>query len=156
MAWMRRDRALLPLIAAAALGCGGGTSRSLPVVSQPGPEQSALADRLGDIVTEALRADARGETADSLYALDAQLIADGRFRTTPPRFAGVGSGGQVAVNSSQIELRGALAWISLDYRWISTRENLAREAKATFVLAPDPTDRGRWRILHAHTSSVQP
>ena len=42
------------------------------------------------MLTAALNADSRGATADSLWAGDATIVANGEVRSEPPRFAGVG------------------------------------------------------------------
>lgn len=111
----------------------------------------AADDRLSDLVAAALDADARLEPADSLYTDDALIVADGQPRQGPPRFAGVGTGGTVAVTSSRLEVRGATAWVHVEYRWLSAREGTAKEGRATLVFTPD--DKGAWRIRHAHSSS---
>jgi hypothetical protein len=108
-------------------------------------------DRLTEIIGAALEADARHEPADSLYAPGAVIVADGETRYEPPRYAGIGSGGAVAVTSSRLEVRGSVAWGQVEYRWLSNREAVAREARATFVLIPN--DKGAWQIRHAHSSS---
>jgi hypothetical protein len=79
--------------------CGGGN----PASGAPRPldVDAEAADRVTDVITEALRADARMQRADSLYDAGAIIVADGERRTSVPRYAGISSGGQVAVGSSQ-------------------------------------------------------
>ena len=136
-----------------ALACGS----QLPagVAPENGSDPSnALADLTTEIVTEALRADARGEGADTLYTSSALIVADGQRRTGPPRFAGTGRDGQVAVTSSQVEISRTVAWVYAEYRWFSTRNNQAREGRVTMILSSESSG-GRWRITHAHSSSVR-
>lgn len=108
-------------------------------------------ERLSEVLLAALEADARLETPDSLLAEDASFIAEGVQRLEPPRFAGIGRGGEVGITSTRIEVRSGLAWAQVAYRWISTAAGQAAEGRATFVLVP--TAEGAWRIRHAHSSS---
>jgi hypothetical protein len=143
-----RDKLLYFTLALAA--CGRG-----PSLQAPHPTDAAqLADHLTDLVTEALRADARFQPADSLYSPDALLVADGARRVTIPRFAGIERGGQVAVGSSQVEVTRTLAWVYVEYRWLAPSLNLAHEARATALLVPNGTG-GTWTIVHAHSSSLR-
>jgi hypothetical protein len=105
------------------------------------------------LVQAALDADARGERADSLWGPDATAVADGELRYEPPRFAGVGAGGAIAITQSRLDLRQRVAWIYLEYRWSELQAGSIREGRATVVLAPGGDD--RWRIVHAHSSSVR-
>jgi hypothetical protein len=126
--------------------CGPAAAPApLPIALDPGDDQ------LSGIVAAALEADARLETADSLYTADATIIADGLARFTPPRFAGIGPGGEVAVTSSRLEVRGGFAWAHVEYRWISTTAGRASAGRVTLVLVPSAG--GAWRIHHAHSSS---
>ncbi|MEP6572036.1 MAG: hypothetical protein ABJD11_05045 [Gemmatimonadota bacterium] len=118
-------------------------------------EEGALADSLADIVSAALRADARGETADSLYAQGALIVANGEHRTETPRYAGFERGGEVDIASSRIDVNGVFAWGYVEYRWLRTSDNRAEEGRATLILAPAPGS-GRWRIVHAHSSTQRP
>ena len=79
--------------------------------------------------------------------------ADGSARYAPPRFAGIDAGGEVAITGSRLELRQSLVWVSFDYRWISIRDGVAREAKATALLTP--RENGGWKIVHLHTSTTR-
>jgi len=101
----------------------------------------------------AFEADARGERADSLWAPDATVIADGALRDEPPRFAGIGSGGAVAITQSRLDLRQGVAWLYLEYRWSELKAGAFSEGRATVVLTTGGDD--RWRIVHAHSSSVK-
>lgn len=104
------------------------------------------------MLTAALSADSRAEPADSLWDPDAIVIANGQLRNAPPRFAGVSAGGEVAITSSRLEVRQSVAWVYLEYRWLSVREGTARDGKATLLLTPRQDGLG-WRIMHAHSST---
>jgi hypothetical protein len=104
------------------------------------------------VLIAALAADSRHEAADSLWDADATVVANGQMRYGPPRFAGVGAGGQIAISSSRLEVRQSLVWVFLEYRWLSLPDGPAREAKATVLLTPRQ-DRGGWKIVHAHSST---
>ena len=130
------------------LGCGGSAPPPL------GPAPVASDDRVSETIAAALEADARMEPADSLYTPEAVIVADGTERGMLPRYAGVGPGGAIAVTASRLEVRGAVAWAQVEYRWVATREGIAREGQVTFVMVPD--QRGAWRIRHAHSSTARP
>lgn len=143
-------------MAALTLGACGGRPPSpapAPAVGARRAGDLALADSLGDLITESIRADARLEPADSLYSPGALFVADGHRRTEPPRFAGVEPGGQVAITSMEITITRAQAWAAVEYRWFSIRDNIVREAQATVVFAPAAGRTGNpWRITHLHSS----
>ena len=123
--------------------------------SPPAPALSPtqVEEPITALVQAAFDADARGEPADSLWAPDATVIADGELRDEPPRFAGVSAGGEIAITQSRLDLRQLVAWLYLDYRWSELKAGTIREGRATVVLAPGVND--RWRIVHAHSSSVR-
>jgi len=106
------------------------------------------------VLTAALQADGRNEPADSLWDSQATVVANGQLRAGPPRFAGIaaGGGGEVAITSSRLEVRQSLVWVFLEYRWLSLRDETAREGKATILLTPR-ADHAGWKIVHAHSSS---
>jgi hypothetical protein len=104
-----------------------------------------------EISRQALEADSRSQPADSLYSAHAVVIAEGRLRRLPPRFAGIGAGGEVAITNTQLEIRGTAAWGDVEYRWESGRSNRAEVARASFVLMPAQGRRGWW-IVQAHSS----
>jgi hypothetical protein len=104
------------------------------------------------VLIAALAADSRHEAADSLWDAGATVVANGQMRYGPPRFAGIGAGGQIAITSSRLEVRQSLVWVFLEYRWLSLSDGPAREAKATVLLTPRQ-DRGGWKIVHAHSST---
>ena len=106
---------------------------------------------ISGVIEEALAADSRSQPADSLYSPHATVIAEGRVRRLPPRFAGIGPGGEVAITSTQLEMRGTAAWGDVEYRWESDRSNRAEMARASFVLTPAQGRRGWW-IVQAHSS----
>jgi hypothetical protein len=150
---MRAD----PWLIAAALAlsaCGGRTAPSPPApAGARAAEGLALADSLGDLLSESIRADARLESADSLYASGASFVADGHRRMGLPRYAGVEPGGQVAISSMVIGVTRAQAWAAVEYRWFSTQDNVVREAQATVIFAPLAGTAGNpWRIIHTHSS----
>ena len=130
------------------LGCGGSAPPALP------PAPVASDDRVNEIIAAALEADARMDAADTLYTPEAAIVANGSDRGTLPRYAGVQPGGAIAVTASRLEVRGGVAWAQVEYRWVATREGIAREGRVTFVLVPD--ERGAWRIRHAHSSTARP
>jgi hypothetical protein len=105
------------------------------------------------VLAAALDADRRFLTLDSLWDPDASVVADGSPRYAPPRFAGIDAGGEVAITGSRLEVRQSLVWVAFDYRWISIRDGVAREAKATALLTPRGAG-GGWRIIHLHTSTI--
>jgi hypothetical protein len=106
------------------------------------------------VLTAALNADSRAEAADSLWDRDATVVANGALRLGPPRFAGIGTGGEVAITSSRLEVRQTLVWVYLEYRWLSLKDGAARDGKATVLLTPRSEGVG-WRIVHAHSSTGQ-
>jgi hypothetical protein len=115
---------------------------------------SSLEEPITAVVAAALDADRRLEPADSLWDPEATIIAGGVERYAPPRFAGVEPGGEVAITSTRLDVRSALAWVYVEYRWISLTEAVAREGRATVLLVPRADGRG-WTITHSH-SSVAP
>ncbi len=119
----------------------------------PAATPSQIEEPVTALMQAALDADARGERADSLWTSDATIIADGELRDEPPRFAGVGTGGAIAITESRLDLRQGVAWVYLEYRWSEMQAGTIREARATVVLTSGGDD--RWRIVHAHSSSVR-
>jgi hypothetical protein len=106
---------------------------------------------ISSVIEQALEADSRSQPADSLYSPHAVVIAEGRLRRLPPRFAGIGAGGEVAITNTQLEIRGTAAWGNVEYRWESGRSNRAEVARSSFVLTPAQGRRGWW-IVQAHSS----
>jgi hypothetical protein len=140
--------ALLALLVA---GCWS-VRRTITEVPAPAPSPGMIEEPVNAVLTAALDADARQESADSLWDPEATVIANGVQRTAPPRFAGVEPGGEVAISSSRLEVRQSLVWVYLEYRWVSMKDGVAREGKATVLLTPRPDGSG-WRIVHAHSST---
>jgi hypothetical protein len=150
------------LLAVVAAGCGGTVAAGgaaggaapaatvVPAQQLRGEEAEVL---ISGVVTAALQADSRRADSAGLFAPHAIVIADGATRFGAPRFTGVGPGGETAITASQIEQRSGLAWGVIEYRWLSAEENLAREGRATVVLAPRGD--GGWWIVHAHSSTVR-
>jgi hypothetical protein len=106
---------------------------------------------ISSVIEQALEADSRSQSADSLYSPHAVVIAQGRVRRLPPRFAGIGAGGEVAITNTQLEMRGTAAWGDAEYRWESGRSNRVEVGRASFVLTPAQGRRGWW-IVQAHSS----
>lgn len=118
----------------------------------PRPSLTATADQLTELATTALESDGRLESADSLYAAGAEIIAEGKRHPAVPRFAGVERGGEVVVGSIRVDQRAGVAWTTLEYRWLASDQNLIREGRATLVFVQAPAT-GRWQIVHAHSST---
>lgn len=136
------------------LGATACTPRPTGGVAALAPVPLITDDSLADLLTRALEADAALHPAAALYEADAEVVANGERRFVPPRYAGIEPGGAVAVASSLVEFRGAMAWASVEYRWLSTNLARAAEGRGTFVLVADAS--GAWRIRHAHSSSPAP
>ncbi|HEX3927185.1 MAG TPA: nuclear transport factor 2 family protein [Gemmatimonadales bacterium] len=139
----------LLLVAACAHPAAVTTLRPTVTVTPDAMQADSIANAL---VQRAFTADAAGETPDSLYAADAEIIANGEVRRAAPRFAGVGSDGIIQLSSSQIRVTGAFVWGTVEYRWLPTAPGqMAAEARATVVLGRVG---GAWRMLHVHSSTV--
>ena len=149
MRWTAASPAFLTLLLACAR-----LAPPVQVAAPPLPAAPPVADVLTELATAALAADARLVRADSLFDPDAVVIADGRRRPVPPRFAGVEAGGQIVVGSSRVDVSGNFAWALLEYRWLAPDQNLIHEGKATLVFALG-SDGRTWRITHAHSSLVR-
>jgi ketosteroid isomerase-like protein len=144
-----RLRAFFPGTLLLFAACGGAKPSLIPQDISITPD-----DRLSDLVTVALQADAREETLDSLYTPDALVIADGEVRYGTPRYAGIGGRGSVAVTATRLEVQGNLAWVQAEYRWVAAAGDSAREGRVTLILSPN--EKGAWRIRHAHSSAPPP
>ena len=104
------------------------------------------------MIQRAFAADARFETPDSLYADDAEVIANGTPRADAPRIAGVAAGGVIQLGSSRISVTGSYVWGSIEYRWIPSSPQARMIAGwATIVIAK--LKDGSWRIVHIHSST---
>jgi hypothetical protein len=131
---------------------GGCTQQRIPetrVIAGGGSEVE-----INRVIEQALQTDGQSQPAESLYAAHAIVIADGRVRRVPPRFAGVAADGEVAVTSTQMEIRGNAAWADVEYRWVSDRTNQARVGRASFVLTPAQGRQGWW-VVQAHSSTAR-
>jgi SnoaL-like domain len=122
-------------------GGGGITALGTPELVQNMARQALVWD------ADAARA------ADTLYAPEALIVANGRVRLTAPRFAGVTYGGRVTVASAAVTLEGRFAWVVVDYRWVSAQGNQAEAGRATFLFEQRPSG---WRIVHVHSSQLLP
>jgi hypothetical protein len=123
------------------------------------PETRTLATGGGEaeisrVIEEAVLADSRGQPADTLYAPFVTIVADGRLRRAPPRFAGVAQQGELAITNTQLQSRGGAAWGDVEYRWVSDRSNRFQLARASFVLTPAQNRQGWW-IVQVHSSTVR-
>lgn len=113
---------------------------------------AAVEEPITAVLTAAFLADSRFESADSLWDKEGTVVANGQLRFGPPRFAGIARGGEVAITSSRLEVRQSLVWVYLEYRWLSVKDGVALDGKATVLLTPRP-DQSGWRIVHSHSSS---
>ena len=145
MRWTRVSPAILLLAA-----CAGAKQAGPAAILTPG----SVEEPITAVLTAALDADRKMQNADSLWDAEATVVANGELRYAPPRFAGIEPGGEVAITSSRLEVRQSLVWVFLDYRWISVRDGVAREGKATVLLTPRTLGTG-WRIIHLHSSTSQ-
>ncbi len=140
-------RSLALLLALAAAGCARNP-QPLPMVEAPLLENESVRA----VMTAALMADAAGQDADSLYLVGATIVANGLSVRLPPRFAGVGGGGTVAVTGTMMEITPYLAWGVLEYRWTPGPGGQPAYGRATFVLERAG---GSWRVKHLHTSALR-
>jgi hypothetical protein len=141
---MRRDTHLVWLLLLSA--CAPKRMPEFRSYSSAGSEAE-----INQVIEGALEADGRSQSADSLYAPYATVIADGRLRRGPPRYAGVAEEGEIAITNIQLQTRGAAAWGDVEYRWVSARSNRAQMGRASFVLTP-AQGRPGWWIVQAHSS----
>ena len=106
------------------------------------------------LIRAALQLDAgSSRAADTLYASDAIVVANGRQRFAHPRFAGISYGGRITLGSSSVTVEGRWAWAVVDYRWIGLEPNQIESGRVTVVCRHD---RAGWRIVHAHSSQLLP
>jgi hypothetical protein len=114
----------------------------------------ALPDEVQALVRAALTLDAAANrSADTLYAADALVVANARARLAAPRFAGVGTGGQITIAGATVTLEGGFAWAAVDYRWVNTAQRQAEAGRATFVCERRGSS---WKIVHVHSSQPLP
>jgi hypothetical protein len=106
------------------------------------------------VVRLAITLDAAGDRhADTLYASDAVVIGNARMRSTAPRFAGIASGGQVAITAATATVEGRMAWVLVDYRWVNPAERRTEIGRATVICERRA---GGWKIVHVHSSQPLP
>jgi ketosteroid isomerase-like protein len=113
-------------------------------------------DDVQDLVRLALTLDAAADRkADTLYASDAVVVGNARIRLAAPRFAGVGGAGsgRVTITAANATVSGGLAWVLVDYRWISSAEQRADVGRATVICERRGSG---WKIVHAHSSQPLP
>ena len=118
-----------------------------PQLADPDAEQE-----VSTILEAAVTGDPKGSGADSLYSAASTVVANGSLRLSTPRLAGVQPGGSAAITTSEVSVRGGVAWAMVEYRWFSTEQNQVRLGRATVVLMPRSGGRGWW-IVHAHSST---
>jgi ketosteroid isomerase-like protein len=107
-----------------------------------------------NVVRLSLRLDAAADRkADTLYTSDAVVVGNARLRLAAPRFAGIGSGGRVTITAANATVSGGLAWVLVDYRWISSTEQRAEVGRATVICERRGSG---WKIVHAHSSQPLP
>lgn len=145
---MRPERAAGTFLSLTLVACGG--ARQMPRVAA-GPAPVVVQTALVRLITSAFEADARLDSADSLYAPAATIVSSGRPVLSIPRFAGIEAGGQIEVSVNELQVRPGLAWALVDYSWSRIGIPQTREGRATVVLAPAPTRSGWW-IIHVHSS----
>lgn len=105
-------------------------------------------------VEEFVAAEARtDESADTLLAPGAEFVAMGVPATRRPRLAAMLERGEGDIEETRVEVGGGLAWATATYRWAPRGGGPAEIARATFVLQRMPAG---WRILHVHSSWVEP
>jgi len=80
-------------------------------------------------------------------------VGNARMRLAAPRFAGIGSGGRVTITAANATVSGGLAWVLVDYRWISSTEQRAEVGRATVICERRGSG---WKIVHAHSSQPLP
>lgn len=142
--------AVLPMLLAGVLAACGPTAPATavsPQLADPDAEQE-----VSTILEAAVTGDPKGSGADSLYSPSSTVVANGSLRLSTPRLAGVQPGGSAAITTSEVSVRGGVAWAMVEYRWFSTELNQVRVGRATVVLMPKRGGRGWW-IVHAHSST---
>ena len=114
-------------------------------------------DDVQNVVRLALMLDAMADrSADTLYAPDAVVVGNARMRLTAPRFAGVGRAGgtgRVTMTAANATVSGGMAWVLVDYRWISSTDQRAEVGRATVICERRGSS---WKIVHAHSSQPLP
>ena len=113
-------------------------------------------DDVQNVVRLALMLDAAADRkADTLYASDAVVVGNARMRLAAPRFAGIGGAGtgRATITAANATVSGGLAWVLVDYRWISSTEQRAEVARATVICERRGSG---WKIVHAHSSQPLP
>jgi ketosteroid isomerase-like protein len=113
-------------------------------------------DDVQGVVRLALTLDAAADRkADTLYASDAVVLGNARMRLAAPRFAGIGGAGtgRVTITAANATVSGGLAWVLVDYRWISSTDQRAEVGRATVICERRGSG---WKIVHAHSSQPLP
>jgi ketosteroid isomerase-like protein len=113
-------------------------------------------DDVQNVVRLALTLDAAADRqADTLYASDAVVVGNARIRLAAPRFAGIGGAGsgRVTITAANATVASGVAWVLVDYRWISSAEQHAEVGRATVICERRGSG---WKIVHAHSSQPLP
>lgn len=137
-----------------AIGCASAPPPQPAVVAPVTTTLEALeADSVAEeFIARLMASESRLEEPDSLYAVDALVLADGEARHSVPRLAGVGLGGTLQLVTTWVAARGAFVWGVFEYRWLPMFESDAmRMGVATVVIAR--LRDGNWRVVHLHSSS---
>jgi hypothetical protein len=106
-------------------------------------------------IDEVIRSESTLDEPDSLFAIDALVIADGEARRSAPRLAGVGLGGSLQLVTTRAAARGAFVWVVMEYRWLPMFESDALRVGVATLIVSRLRD-GNWRIVHLHSSSPVP
>jgi ketosteroid isomerase-like protein len=144
---------------AAALLAGALLSACSTRTVQPRQEVTASSAGTSDVQTvvrQALTLDAAGDRkADTLYTPDAVVVGNARVRFAAPRFAGISvpGSGRVTITAANATVSGGMAWVLMDYRWISSTDQRAEVGRATVICERRGSG---WKIVHAHSSQPLP
>jgi len=145
----------------AALLCAATLAACTTRTVRPSSEVTATTVGAGtgdveNVVRLSLMLDAAADRkADTLYTSDAVVVGNARMRLAAPRYAGIGSGGggRVTITAANATVSGGLAWVLVDYRWISSTEQRAEVGRATVICERRGSG---WKIVHAHSSQPLP
>jgi hypothetical protein len=149
---MPRWRAGSALAALALAACAARAAPDDGARPARDPAREAAAAR--DVAIAFITAEARGDTAaDSLLLPGADFISSGVAVRSRPRLAAVIGRGEGAVETTQTQVSGVMAWVVAIYTWSGPGSRGAERGRATIIL--ERREAG-WRIRHVHSSSVAP